>query len=66
MSLVETFPEYFFDPEKKTEFVATLRALPVPPMRKKQTLIQWCQATGVALTEDLVREVLGVDYETVH
>ncbi len=56
---VDLIPAELIDPNKKEEFLTWLRALDVDIWTKKYILIDWCQLTGVALTEDLVREVIG-------
>jgi len=53
------FPPVLLDPSKKDEVLIFLRELPVPPRRKKQALVAWCQYTGVALDRDMVEAVLG-------
>ena len=53
-------PEELIHPEKREEFLMWLRELPVDVWTKKYILIEWCQLTGVALTEDLVRAAIGL------
>jgi len=36
-----------------------LRELPIDPWTKKYVLKEWCDAVGIAMTEDLVKAVIG-------
>ncbi|HEX69231.1 MAG TPA: hypothetical protein ENG10_02935 [Candidatus Bathyarchaeota archaeon] len=56
---VDLIPEELIDPKKKEEFLMWLINLPVDIWTKKYILIEWCNLVGVALTEDLVKEVIG-------
>jgi len=58
MPLAEVFPIELLTLEKKDEFLALLRELPIPPRRKKQMLILWCKLTGAVLTRDMVEHVI--------
>ena len=58
-SAIAIFPEALLSADKEDAVVIFLLALPVPARRKKQALVEWTQLTGAALTEDLVRRVLG-------
>ncbi len=53
------FPEWLLDPERQKEVEIYLRELPAPPRRKKEALIAWCRAVGVAVTREKVEAVLG-------
>jgi len=63
VSLLEVFPAYLLDPEREAEFIVALRRLPIPEIRKKQVLVEWCAITGVALTREMVEAVLVAPYE---
>ena len=52
-------PEEFLDPDKEHDFLLWLISLPVDPWTKKYILIEWCDAVGVALTEEMVDLVTG-------
>jgi len=56
---VDLIPEELIDPDKKEEFLMWLINLPVDLWTKKYILIEWCNLVGIALTEDLVRAVVG-------
>ena len=56
---VDLIPEELIDPDKKEEFLMWLINLPVDIWTKKYILIEWCNLVGIALTEDLVRAVVG-------
>ena len=45
--------------DKWDDFVIFLQTLPIDAQSKKYLIIEWCQLTGVALTGDLVNDVLG-------
>lgn len=57
---VDLIPEELIDPKKKEEFLIWLMRLPVDVWTKKYILIEWCNLVGIALTEDLVRTVIGL------
>ncbi len=52
-------PEEFLDPEKERDFLLWLLQLPVDPWTKKYILLEWGEAVGVAVTEDMVNFVTG-------
>jgi len=56
---VDLIPEELIDPKKKEEFLMWLIQLPVDIWTKKYILIDWCNLVGIALTEDLVKAVIG-------
>jgi len=56
---VDLIPEELIDPDKKEEFLMWLINLPVDIWTKKYILMEWCNLVGIALTEDLVRAVIG-------
>jgi len=56
---VDLIPEELIDPDKKEEFLMWLINLPVDIWTKKYILMEWCNLVGIALTEDLVRAVVG-------
>jgi len=56
---VDLIPEELIDPDKKEEFLMWLINLPVDLWTKKYILMEWCELVGIALTEDLVRAVVG-------
>ena len=52
-------PAVLLNADKWDDFVIFLQSLPVDAQSKKYLIIEWCQLTGVALTGDLVTDVLG-------
>lgn len=56
---VDLIPDELIDPKKEREFLIWLLQLPVDIWTKKYILMEWCNLVGVALTEDLVRKVIG-------
>lgn len=62
---IEIIPAYLLSKDKENEFILFLQKLPIPPRRKKEVLIEWCQYVGAALTRDLIIRLLGVDVEEV-
>jgi len=56
---VDLIPEELIDPKKKEDFLMWLIQLPVDIWTKKYILIEWCNLVGIALTEDLVKKVIG-------
>lgn len=58
-SAIALFPEALLSADRLKEVEDFLLALPVPPRRKKQALVEWTQVTGVALTREMVEAVLG-------
>jgi len=57
--VVEVFPIALLRKEKKDEVILFLKALPIPPRRKKQALIDWCKYVGIAITKEMVETLLG-------
>jgi len=57
---VDLIPEELLHPDKKEEFLMWLIQLPVDIWTKKYILIEWCNIVGIALTEDLVKAVIGL------
>jgi len=47
------------DPERQEDVELYLRELPAPPRRKKEALIAWCRAVGLAVTREKVEAILG-------
>lgn len=56
---IEIFPPALLAKDKKDEVILFLQRLPVPPRRKKQALIAWCQYVGAALDREMVEKLLG-------
>lgn len=56
---IEVFPPALLAQERWEEVVILLQSLPIPPRRKKHLIIEWSKVVGVALTEDMVEQVLG-------
>lgn len=56
---IEIFPPALLSKDKEEEVILFLQRLPVPPRRKKQALIAWCQYVGAALTKEMVEKLLG-------
>ena len=56
---VDLIPAELLDPDKKEEFLMWLMKLPVDPWTKKYLLLEWVNLVGVALTEEMVRKVIG-------
>ena len=52
------FPEWMLDPKRQKDVEIYLRELPVPPRRKKQALVAWCRAVGVAITKEKIESIL--------
>ena len=59
----EVFPEALFRPERWVDWVLMIKPLPISPRRKKELICEWCNITGVALTREMVEEVLGLEAE---
>ena len=57
--MIEIFPPALLAKDKEDEVILFLQKLPVPDRKKKQALVWWCQYTGAALTEELVKKLLG-------
>jgi len=55
----EVFPPYLLVADKWEEVILFIQKLPIPPRRKKQTLVAWCKFVGVALTHEMVELLLG-------
>lgn len=58
-------PAYLLFKDKWDEVVILLQQLPIPPRRKKEIVVEWCQYVGAVLTRDMIEEVLGLDAEGV-
>jgi len=56
---IEVIPAALVAKEKWEDFVLFLQRLPVDVNDKKYLLIGWAKLTGVALTHDMVKAVLG-------
>jgi hypothetical protein len=56
---IEIFPPELLTKDKEKEVVIFLQKLPVPARRKKEALVDWCKFVGAALTEELVKDLLG-------
>jgi hypothetical protein len=57
--VIEVFPPALLAEDKWEDVVMFLVELPIPARRKKQAIIEWTKYTGVALTHDMVKQVLG-------
>ena len=58
-------PAYLLFKDKWDEVVILLQSLPIPPRRKKEIIVEWCNYVGTVLTRDMIEEVLGLDAEGV-
>lgn len=56
---IEIFPPALLAKEKWEDVIILLQQLPVPPTRKKEILVDWCQYVGAVLTHDMVVLLLG-------
>ncbi len=56
---IALIPAALIAKEKWDDFVLYLKALPVDVNDKKYLLIQWTHLVGVALTDEMVKVVLG-------
>jgi len=59
MAVIDVFPPELLKKDKQHEVIAWLQELPIPTRRRKEVLVEWCQAMEVALTVDAVVELLG-------
>jgi len=59
MGVMEFVPLGLKDKNKQHEFISWLQELPIPARRKKEVLVEWCEAMEIALTKDAVVELLG-------
>ena len=57
--IAEILPIALLSPDKEDEVITFLQQLDVPDRRKKHALVEWCNYTGVVLTEELVDKLLG-------
>ena len=62
---IEVLPAFLLNKEAWSDFVAFLQELPIPARRKKEVIVEWAGFVGVALTREMVKEVLGVDAEEI-
>jgi len=56
---LEIFPAALLAKDKQEDVIAFLQKLPIPPRRKKEALVSWCNYVGVALTHEMVEVLLG-------
>ena len=56
---IALIPAALLAKEKWDDFVLYLQALPVDVNDQKYLLIQWTKLVGVALTDEMVKAVLG-------
>lgn len=59
MTFISVIPAALIAKDKWEDFVLFLQQLPVPARRKKEILVEWTLVVGVALTKELVDQVLG-------
>jgi len=59
VKVIEIFPPALLAKEAWEDVVIFLQQLPIPPRRKKHAIIEWAKYVGVALTHEMVVEVLG-------
>jgi len=57
--MIEIFPPALLAKDKWEDVVLFLLELPIPPRRKKQAIVEWAKYVGVALTHEMVVQVLG-------
>jgi len=62
---IEVLPAFLLNKEAWSDFVAYLREVPIPARRKKEVIVEWAGFTGVALTREMVKEVLGVEADNI-
>lgn len=59
MAVIDLIPKGLMSKDRQPEFIDWLQELPIPVRRKKEVLVEWCEAMEVALTKDAVVELLG-------
>jgi hypothetical protein len=62
---IEVFPPALLFKDKWDEVVIFLQKLPIPPRRKKEVVVEWCNYVGAVLTRDMIEQVLGLDAENI-
>lgn len=62
---IEVFPPALLFKEEWQQVVIFIQKLPIPPRRKKELVVEWCNYVGAVLTKDMVEEVLGPFYGEV-
>jgi len=63
--MIEIFPPALLAKDKEDEVIFFLQKLPIPDRKKKQALVWWSQYVGAALTEEMVKKLLGERVERV-
>jgi hypothetical protein len=59
MSVLDVFPPELLFKDKIHETIAWLQELPIPARRRKEVMVEWCHAMEVAITSDVMVELLG-------
>ncbi len=59
MSVIDVFPPELLFKDKVHEAIAWLQELPIPARRRKEVMVEWCHAMEVAITSDVMVELLG-------
>ncbi len=59
MSVLDVFPPELLFKDKVHEAIAWLQGLPIPARRRKEVMVEWCHAMEVAITSDVMVELLG-------